>query len=161
MNYHGDQVVIKKAGAYLLDDRIIVHSNVIYKSGLAIASEPVLTAMIHDEPLEIGKLLLMALSSAETNVSDPDKYEGNIKPVLNVAGVRSNKELQEQAMYCVIEQYEAGYIITPTHNGGTRGNSKGFQFLPVEAFRLSSTCKQDELGTSLLKAFKKCTSIYD
>jgi hypothetical protein len=161
MNYHSNRVVRKSAGAYLLEDRIIVHSILIYKSGLAIASEPVLSAKLRDDSLEIGNLLLMALGSAETDITDPDKYEGNIKPVLNVAGVRSIKELHEQAMYCVIEQDETGYIITPTHNGGTRGNSKGFQFLPVEAFSLSSTCKPDELGSSLFGAFKKCSSIYN
>jgi hypothetical protein len=151
----------KMAGAYRLSDRIIIHSNMIYRSGLAILSAPVFTAMTQDDPSDIGNMILLALDSAVVGVPDPDRYQVNLDPLLRAAGLRSERKLQQQTLYCTIEIGPDSYILSPTHNGGTRGDSKGFQFLAGQAIRVERSSSKGELGSSLLEAFNKCTSVYD
>ena len=56
--------------------------------------------------------------------------------------------------------YLNGFEFEPTHNGGTAGDSKGFQPNGC-AFTIPLSSRSDELGAALRKAFSLCTTIYE
>jgi hypothetical protein len=148
------------AGAYLISSQIIVHSDVIYQSGWSQISEPIYSTSLSENPALIGEYIRQALDACTSGVPDPQKYVSSLSLVLKAAKLRSNRELQQNSVLCFIEEGEGGIKFVPTHNGGTRGDTKGFQFLNNRAICVPSDSDPSDLGAALLRAFKECTSIY-
>lgn len=155
---HSEQL----ASAFRLSDRIIVHSNAQAEAGFWVSTEPYFTLDADASAPEIGEALARALSESRTGFSVAKMdMQAVMKPLLRAARVRSWRRFVQQAVCCNIT-YEPsqGFQIDPTHNGGTRGDSKGFQFRPSRRIVVASEAAAEELGSALLRGFEACTSVY-
>ena len=152
--------ISKSAGAYLVQDQVIFHSNRTSETGLLIACEPIFS-ISNDAPDEdIGKLLQKAFDPVE----EPDRGSSGpshaIELIVEMAGVKSFLELQRVSKYCGLELSNRGISVIPTHNGGTAGDSKGFQYLPDEEILISPKETIGSIGEALKTAFSRCTSSF-
>ena len=153
-------MVKQSAGAYRLPHRILIHGQARTVVGFWIDCQPYITLSINARELEIGKTLLYALSQSKTGVPDLTEFKGLMKPLIKAAGVRSYRRLLELAVYCGIGRTSESYTIDPTHNGGTRGDDKGFGYLPERRILIPFDAMPEQLGSALLRGFEACTSIY-
>ena len=148
----------KYATAYLFPDRLIVHSLTHTDFGL-FACEPFQRLDRDVSPEEIARCIGSSLDAFRTQRDMPNAKELR-KSFLAGMGVKSNAQLQRTAI-CVGISQGAGLEFEPTHNGGTTGDSKGFQPIPgLEPLRVSIDSLPAEIGAVLLKAFSLCTSVY-
>jgi hypothetical protein len=146
------------AGVYRHPDRVLLHPIAVSSAGVGISVPPVVR-LPPDSPLEVlGSALLEVLGSAAAPIPHPDPAEWPRirKRFLKAAGVRSWKALEEPATYCWIEDTGDEILFTPTRNGRTEGERKGFQPLPEAAVRIAARSRPGEIGAALLEALARC-----
>jgi hypothetical protein len=64
-------------------------------------------------------------------------------------------------MFCSIVQTPKDIQIDPSHNGGTRGDEKGFHYRVERRILVGLDDPPEHIGAALLRGFDACTSIYD
>lgn len=145
------------AAAYVLGERIVVVGQKGH-GGYYLVGSPALGGSLSDEDDALGRIARAALQGYEPNIP-PDSPRGRdlMKPVLQAVGAKSNRQLQEEGRHCWIEDTPTGFVILPTHNGGNRGEQRGFSFLEDRAVRAGRDASDAELGSGLRRAFELCT----
>jgi hypothetical protein len=104
--------------------------------------------------------MLQSLDAFRPNHVAQGDFVAERKMQLRRLGVRSERQLQQQALYLWFGRDLDGFKFEPTHSGGTAGDSKGFQ-PNGSAFTIPLSSTADELGAALRKAFSLCTTIYE
>jgi hypothetical protein len=145
------------AGAYALGERVVVHGQAGH-GGYYLVGSTALGSFLSDEDDVLGRIAREALAGYQPNIpADAPKGGDLMKPVLKAVGARSNRQLQEEGRYCWIEDAATGFVIVPMHNGGNRGEQRGFSPLEDRAVRLKREASDSELGAALRQAFALCT----
>jgi hypothetical protein len=103
------------------------------------------------------KLMDQALSAARTLVGQVITRDSELRMIWERVGAKSNRQLQEDGRHCWIEDTATGFAIVPTHNGGNRGEQRGFIPLQDRAVRVGRDGSDSELGAGLRRAFGLCT----
>src|SRR5262249_20779641 len=106
----------------------------------------------------LGNAVLQSLSSFQLDY-EPSDYQAIRKQQLQTFGVRSEADLHKQALHCAFVQKPDGFHFEPSHNGGSRGDDKGFRPLSEANFSQPLSSTPAELGAALRKAFSLCTTI--
>jgi len=149
----------KYANAYLFADRLIVHSYLQTPYG-SFAIGPFQRLDRSAPAEEVGRSVLAALAASIEQKEMPPGKE-TTKIFLAGVGVKSNAQLQRGATSVGIRQTPTELEFTATHNGGTAGDQKGFQPLRNSSpLRLPAVASLTEIGTALMDAFGRCTTIY-
>jgi hypothetical protein len=148
----------RSAAAYALGDELVVHGRAGH-GGYYVVAPPALAATLADEDPVLGRHVREALSAYQPTVPEhaPIRSGALMKPVLGALGARSNRQLHEHGLHCWIEDTATGFVFVPTHNGGARGDQRGFSPLEDRAVRLSRDASDVELGAALRQAFARCT----
>jgi hypothetical protein len=154
--YNGPQ----HAGVYLFPGRPEFVPFGRTPAGFLVQCVPCIRVELSASDESLGRALLQVLDAFIPNRAVPESYSTERKEHLRGIGVRSERELQQQALYCSVYRDIDGFRFEPTHNGGTKGDSKGFA--PVsDSITNAPSSTADELGAALCRAFALCTIIYD
>lgn len=145
------------AGTYALGERFVVHAHVGH-GGYYLVGAPALGGLLSDEDEVLGRLAREALAGYQPNIpTDAPKGGDLMKPVLKAIRARSNRQLQEEGRHCWIEDTAIGFVIVPMHNGGNRGEQRGFRPIEDRAVRVGRDASDSELGAGVRRAFELCT----
>ena len=162
-----DFMIKQAAGAYLINDIVIIHGKIEAIYGGWFVYEPYITLSIDANDSEIGSALRQALSQSKKEseldkpIADEEYKKGFMKPILKSAKVTSYRKLVQNSIYCSVAHINDRIEITPTHNGGTKGSKKGFGHLPDQLTAMDIDVSDQILGKTLKKCFARCTSIYN
>jgi hypothetical protein len=148
---------MNSAALYQLKDRILIHPWQKTTMGLGIAAAPYVTLPLDAPPHALGNCVLAALGESSKEVPHPSSWKGQNEPLLKAAGVRSQKAFQSGARSLMVERDARALRIEPSRNGGTKGDSKGFEPLPALAISLAPASKAETIGAAIRAAFEKCT----
>jgi len=151
----------KRASAYRFHDRIVVHSQARLPGWALIACEPYLTLPRDASAEDVGRAVQTALAGFRPEAPDPVDFKQITPAFVRGVGAKSNKQLQETSISCGISERDGRLEFQPNHNGGTSGDTKGFQPISGTQFSLPADSAPAEIGTALLRCFGLCTSIYD
>jgi hypothetical protein len=151
----------KAASAYRFADRIVLHSQARTPAWFYIACEPYLRLSREASPEEVGRAVRSALDGYRPDIPQPSDLKQVTAAFVRGLGARSNKQIQQSSICCGIRDQEGQLVFEPTHNGGTRGDAKGFQ--PTKEGRVSvrADAPAAEIGAALLRGFDLCTTIYE
>jgi hypothetical protein len=147
---------MKSAAVHQLKDRILVHPWQQTEMGVGIASEPYVAIPLEADTEQLGKSILDVLGESGRTVPHPTVWKGQDASRLKAAGVRSERAFQDGARYVRVERTQAGFLIEPSRNGGTKGDAKGFKPLPDRAIALDAGASTDDLGKAVRKGLDSC-----
>jgi hypothetical protein len=143
------------AAVYELKDRILVHSWQQTTAGLGIASEPYIGLPRDAGPEALGNSILSALKKSGQTVPHPTTWKGLDKPRLEAAGVKSEKAFQTGARSVSVERGQA-FRLEPSRNGGSEGDTKGFEPLPDLSMSLPLSSTATEIGQAIRACLERC-----
>ena len=145
---------IKIASAYRFSDRLVLHSEARTPAGFYIACEPYLTLAQDTVEEEVGRAVQSALANFRAEIPQPTNFKQGKADFIRGVGTKSHKKLQEGSIHCGIRERDGKIEFEPSHNGGTSGDTKGFQ--PISGAKVSLPANSDpaEIGTALLKRFR-------
>src|SRR5580765_1716354 len=151
----------KFASAYQFPDRIVLCSYARLPEWALITCEPYLTLRRDAAPEEVGRAVQTVLAGFRAEV--PESVDLKQVTAAFVRGVvaRSHKQLQESSVSCSIMERDGQLEFQPSHNGGTSGDTKGFQPVSGAQFTLPADSAPAEIGTALARCFALCTTIYE
>ena len=151
----------KFAGAYRFSDRTVLHSQGRLPGWTMIACDPYITLPRDAAAEDVGRAVQSVVAGFRPQVPDPADFKQVTAAFVRGVGARSNKQLQESSIACNLSERNAQLEFEPCHNGGTSGDTKGFQPIPGARFSLSANSTPAEIGAALDRCFALCTSIYD
>jgi hypothetical protein len=150
------------ASAYRLDDRIIIHANTQTVAGFYVNRDPFIMLDARASVGEIGHAILRAFDAAQFDAPIP--IAADLKPLtqrrLKAAGVKSERQLQMRAVHCLVTRTANEIAIMPTHNGGTRGDERGFHFRVEQVIVIALNSSPAQIGAAVLDGFARCTSVF-
>jgi hypothetical protein len=146
----------KRAAVYRLKDRILVHPWQETEMGLGIAAAPYASLPLDAAADALGDGVLAALAESGKEVPHPSSWKGQSAPLLKAAGVRSEKALHTGSRYLMVEREGKTLRIEPSRNGGTKGDTKGFEPLPQLAISLDAGAAPEALGAAIRAALERC-----
>jgi hypothetical protein len=144
-----------RAAVYELKDRILIHPWQQTTTGLGIASAPYVSVPLNAESKSLGDSVLIALSISGQTVPHPKTWKGLDKPRLEAAGVKSEKAFQTGARSVSVERGQA-FRLEPSRNGGSRGDTKGFEPLPELSMSLPLSSTAAALGQAIRDCLERC-----
>jgi hypothetical protein len=156
---------LRSAGASRMPDRVVIHAIAKVEHGQGgFICEPYLTVSPGASPEEIGSALLVALDAFRP--SGPPRTKGErdagMRAMLKAHGVSSYRQLQERSLECWLYEQPDAFEFTALHNGGTKGDSKGYAPQePMQWVVVHKPATAAELGEALLRTFELCTTVYE
>jgi hypothetical protein len=140
---------MKRAAVYQLKDRILLHPWQRTDMGLGIGTEPYVPLPLEVAAANLGTSVLEVLGQSGRTIPHPKVWKGQGAERLKAAGVRSERAFQAGSRYVGVERKDAGFVIEPSRNGGTKGDAKGFEPLPSRAIALGSDASAEDLGNAI------------
>lgn len=147
---------VRSAGAYRWPDRILIHSLARTRDGLWIWSEPWFRVPISASAAEIGQAALESLAGSRLGMPHPRDFKPLTAARLEAASVRSERKFMEAAAHVGIWQEGEVVTLSPSENGGARGDGRGFHSLPALETKLSSKVDAGVLGDAIIEAWRRC-----
>jgi hypothetical protein len=145
------------ASVYVRKSDYIVESSCWTTRGLCVGSEPVELLPIDAAAAELGEAIRRALSAVREGVAHPADWQAQLAPLFKVAGIKSWDALQKSAKLCSIEAIDGPIRITPSRNGGTTGDGRGYHPMNEKAVILPPDATAAELGAAVLRAVPQCS----
>ena len=147
----------RAAGAYLIGNDIVIHPVAFTEDGLGVDVPPVHRFPQHADPNVIGAALRSALFTPPSVVPPRGWKERRPldKQFLKAARVSSWRQLQLNSVSCWIFVDDDAVKLTPLRNGGTRGDSKGFQPFGAPDIRVDASDSDQALGAALISALRQ------
>ena len=124
-------------------------------AGLGIASEPYVSLPLDARPDSLGNSVNSALSKSGQTVPHPTIWKGLDKLRLKAAGVKSEKAFQTGARSVSIERGQV-FRLEPSCNGGSKGDTKGFEPLPELSMSLPLSSTAAALGQAIRECLERC-----
>ena len=148
----------KYASATRFSDRMVLHSYLVTPYG-NFASEPFRVLELNATP-EVMAATVLEVLNASREAEDMPHGKGLAKWYAERMGAKTQAALQRGTLY--VGLMTAGGVIefSPTHNGGTAGDEKGFQPNGNAAVTMTVGASAGEIAEGLGKAFGLCTSVY-
>jgi hypothetical protein len=147
------KAAVKRAAAYLRNDKIYLHPDSRTMKGFWIACEPIVVTSENDKSL--GQQVLQVLAKSAENVPDPVSHATSdtwdvMKTLVKAAGVRSYAAFADSTQCVGVKLDDTGVVFTPTRNGGPR---KRFLYLKTN---ISCPPVEAEVASALMVAFDAC-----
>lgn len=150
----------KMASAYRFPDRMVLHSQARLPGWALAACEPYLTLPRDAVAEDVGRAVQTVIAGFRAEAPQPDDFKQVTAAFVRGVGARSHKQLQESSISCSIMERDGRLEFQPYHNGGTSGDTKGFQPISGAQFSLAADSAPAEIGATLVRCFALCTTIY-
>jgi hypothetical protein len=144
------------AAVYRLKDRILVHPWQQTTAGLGIACGPYTSLPLDVDASALGESVFAALSQSGQTVPHPSSWKGLDGARLKAAGVKSEKAFQSGARSLTVERAGPSFRLEPSRNGGSKGDTKGFEPLPELSTSLPLSASAVALGHAILACLEQC-----
>jgi hypothetical protein len=150
------------AVCYRYDDRVFLCASCVTDAGFRFDSEPYRLLSANASDAELGSALLEVLAGAKRIIPTPDREAArNARArLLRAAGLSSERKLQQRAVCCTIYRDPRELRFTPSHNGGTRGDRKGFHHRSDTSVAIPPNGPPAQAGEALRSALSRCTSVF-
>jgi hypothetical protein len=149
------------ACAYKRTRLILIHASAKTVPGFLINSPPWITFSEDVRNAELGEAVRTALAAYREGVPAPDYGSADWKALrrarCRAAGVNSERAYMTESAYVSLCAENGSLRLTPSRNGGTRGDAKGFHFLPEFALRTQADPDSDAIGRAVREALDLCT----
>ena len=147
------KAAVKRAAAYLRNDKIYLHPDSRTIKGFWIACEPIVVTS--EDNKNLGEQVLQILAKSTENVPDPVTLVASdtwnvMKTLIKAAGVRSYEAFADSAHCVGMKLDDTGVVFTPTRNGGPRE-----RFLNLKT-KISCPPVEAEVALALMAAFDAC-----
>jgi hypothetical protein len=144
---------VKRAAAYLRDDKIYLHPDSRTTKGFWIACDPIV--VISEGDKNLGERVLQILAKSTENVPHPESLATSdtwnvMKTLIKAAGVRSYEAFADSAQCVGMKLDDTGVVFTPTRNGGPRK-----RFLDMKT-KINCAPVEAEVASALMAAFDAC-----
>lgn len=146
------------ASIYQLPDRLLVHPSRYTEAGFRVSGEPYVSIQKDASEESIGSEILNALAQSKGVVPTPTDWKSHSASLHAAAGVKSATAFQKSAKLVTVEMSEKTITLEPTHNGGTKGDTKGFYGKPEKKLFLPVNTSAGELGLRVREALGQCTT---
>ena len=152
----------KFAGAYAFDDRIVIVTYGRARDGSIHQAPVCFTVKLPATDDSLGYGVMHALESYASNYIPPLDPDVRRKTHLKALGVRTERELQRYAKFCLMHRTQDSIAFQPMHNGGHKGEQKGFRPIAETAFALAGDAVNfGTVGAALRRAFLAGTSAFE
>ena len=149
------------AGAYRRANLIVIHGNAKTLPGFLIHSPPWIALPDDAGNAAIGEAVRTALAAYREDEPAPDYRSADWKELrragYRAAGARSERAYMTESTYVSLCEENGILRLAPTRNGGTRGDGKGFQFLPSAELRAQPCADSEVIGRAVREAWGRCT----
>lgn len=151
------------AACYRFDGSLFLCAINEVRNGPGVEWEPFLLLPVTASDDAVGAALTQVLdgSGQVLDLVRPEELHAARAEQLRAAGLSSERRLQQSAIRCGIERLPSRVRFTPCHNGGTRGDTKGFRDLEQAATVVDLPASEADLGEALRAALGACTSCFD
>jgi len=148
-----------EAACYSYDQSLFICAVNEIRDGPGIQWEPFHRLSSSESDDAVGKFLTRILddSGRVLAAKTTTDVRNARKEQLRAAGFSSERDLQKRAFLCIATRLPDSVRILPTHNGGIRGDTKGFQFLEEAVTTIKLPATDSELGAALRAALRNCT----
>jgi hypothetical protein len=147
--------VRERASVISWPDRFLVHAVSTTTAGIGVAAEPYLVLQRTASNEELGAAIENALSRSKIDVPHPTSWAGIEKPMLKAVGVRSMAQFMRSAKECAVARHDLKFHFSPSRNGGSSGEGRGFSYLPERAFDVPATSSPPEVGAAARIAIER------
>ena len=147
------------AGAYAFADRIVIVTYGRVADGALVQGAVCFTVRLRATEKIVGYGGLQALEVFLPVYAPPKDFDARRRTQLKALGVRTERELQRHALYCSFHRVPGRIEFLPTHNGGHKGDQKGYQPLTT-GFAIPDGSEIADVGVALRQAFKLCTTVF-
>jgi hypothetical protein len=134
---------------------LLVEPNCQATTGVWLSAGPVSRLPRTATAAVIGAAVRVALGESRRGVPHPTNWREFSPPVLQAAGVRA-WAAQRTAVMCHVQVGPDGLRVSPSRNGGTRGDGRGYHTLGELAADLHAGATDEELGAAVLSALAAC-----
>jgi len=148
--------VARLVAVFARDADLLVEPNCQTVTGLWVSADPVARLTRTVSPAELGAVVRRALAESRRGMPNPTNWREFPSGLLRAAGLRSWNALQRSAARCQIEAGSAAIRVLPSHNGGTRGEGRGYHSLEELAVGVPANATDEELGAAVLSAIAVC-----
>ncbi len=151
----------KFASANRFPDRMVLHSEAREPGWALIACKPYLTLRRDASAEDVGRAVQTVLAGYRAELPESADLKQFTAAFVRGVGAKSHKQLQESSISCSIKELDGRLEFQPYHNGGTRGDTKGFQPISGAQFSLAADSAPAEIGIALVRCFALCTTLYE
>jgi hypothetical protein len=153
----------EEAACYSYNDTLFFCAISEVRDGPGVEWKPFCRLTSADSDDAIGTALTQVLdgSGRVLDLNDTSELRDARKEQLRAAGFSSERDLMKRAVLCHTERLPNSVRFIPTHNGGNRGETKGFHRLEDIAITIDFQATESKLGTALRAALRSCTGITD
>jgi hypothetical protein len=149
------------ASAYKRAGLILIYASAKTVPGFLIDTPPWITLSDEVRNAELGEAVRTALAAYREGVSVPDYLSADWKALrrarYRAAGVNSERAYMTGSTYVSLCAENGSLRLTPSRNGGTRGDGKGFHFLPEFELQTQANPDSDAIGRAVREALDRCT----
>jgi hypothetical protein len=150
----------QSAQVLLLADRIVMHPwGYPGPQYGPVFTPPVIRLPLSVSALQFADAMRTTLNSSMYDVRLPNQYSDYVRPLYDAAEVDSWLQLQQVAQSVGLNLTNDFIDITPSHNGGTRGEDSGFSPLQELAVRVSVDVPDAEFARIVRDAFRACSGL--
>jgi len=150
---------MRLASAYRLRDRFFFHPNSKTTAGGWLATPPYVSVPLDAGPEALGEAVAEALAASVVGIPHPTSWAGLSKPRLDAAGSRSEAAFGRGARLVQVLLDATTMTVEATHNGGSKGDTKGFSELPASATKLPASTRPRELGMAFSEMLSRCSGV--
>ncbi|HEY1196572.1 contact-dependent growth inhibition system immunity protein [Flavobacterium sp.] len=139
-------------------DRIFFETYDRIINSYSIRSKEITILEINSSDFEIGKAIIKHLDLSKTirKFTDKERKE-NYEYYKKITGLKSIKAQMKDSLYVSIKRQNNQITFSPTINGGTAGDRKGYQFLNGQEIVIEDNEDFEPIGKVLKAALKKCS----
>jgi hypothetical protein len=143
------------AGAYFLEDRIVLHSMSRTSNNIGWYNQPVFAVPKDAPDRTVGECLRAALE-ASTWESQQDDSQYSTHPILREAGATTWPELEERSKFVIIETDRTLVKVLPTRRATKTEGGKGFIHMPELQIEVAWNSPASDLGLVLCRGAERC-----
>jgi hypothetical protein len=153
----------EEAACYSYDDTLFFCAISEIRDGPGVEWEPFRRLSSADSDDAIARALTQVLdgSGRILELNDATELRDARKEQLRAAGFSSERNLMKRAVLCLAERHSNSVRFIPTHNGGTRGDTKGFHRMEDISITIDFPATDSEVGIALRTALRSCTGMID
>lgn len=141
---------MKRATAYMSNNKFIVHPDSLTTVGVGFATEPFIKI---DSPFiasEVSNSIKKALSAAVIGVPHPTDWNAQAESYHYNMGLNS-KRIHKDFSCCSIQQDESFFYFTPTKNLGSKN---GYTHIEEQKIKVEISSSSENIYNALLQAMK-------
>lgn len=149
---------MKSVSVFRLSGRLFIHPNKRTTDGVWLSRPSFVSLPLESTDEKIGETILALLEQSVGVVPHPRDWAGISKPRLDAAGVRTESAFMKGAKLVDVG-LDGDMSLAPQHNGGARGELRGFSPIPEARMAISAASSPSEIGAALASAFLVCTGV--